>query len=113
MSWNDITDLELDIKNEGHCYFLIWECPRCNHKNETQLEVTSLIFTQEISCANTEICGEKQAYFGLSLSIDHGGYKGLSDRARTKSQNRPAILNHTCSCDSPTSSVCMVHGCVG
>jgi len=26
---------------------------------------------------------------------------------------RPLILNYTCSCYSHTSSVCMVHGCVG
>lgn len=31
----------------------------------------------------------------------------------TRTPTEDLVLNYTCSCESPTSSVCMVHGCVG
>lgn len=67
MSWNeecDFGDVKIDI--------LSWTCPRCGHEQDAH----GISLNNDVYCKNVKVCGERQAYFWLSIC---GSYKGWSD----------------------------------
>lgn len=82
MSWYPIYlgDLDLEIEQKK----IIWTCPRCGERQSTNFDVKDYLYGLEISCQNVDICGERQAYFELELSVGINGQKGLSDRPLEK-----------------------------
>ncbi len=80
MSWNEIdnkNDINLMIGIDGQ---LLWTCPRCMATQSFLLNIENLAFCNpEIKCKNTDICGDEQSVFELSIEIN-GRYKGLDDR---------------------------------
>lgn len=92
MNWNSIRGVEA-IKlsfclEEGQKVTMIWICPRCN---KSQIKVLNLdeMFDIELYCENTSICGEKQVYFELNITLV-GYEKGLNDKPLNKSEGIPA-----------------------
>lgn len=63
----------LFINDNNLC--LEWTCPRCNFRQLITLPIDdNLLNYNEVRCLNKEICGDRGAYFDLSINIS-GWYK--------------------------------------
>ncbi len=81
MSWNPIEMDDISLTFEaGPLTRIFWICPRCNGEQIVDLDLPLLVHGIEIVCQNVNVCGERQVYFELQLSITYSGQQGLSDR---------------------------------
>ncbi len=82
MSWNQIYLDELNLSFSSKK--MTWTCPRCDKTQTIAFNANKLISGFEVSCQNTDVCGERQAYFELELNIGLNNQKGIADRPLTK-----------------------------
>ena len=83
MSWNSIVIDDLNIESDDQCINITWSCPRCDHKQTSEVSISDLVYGTEVTCNNVDICGDRQSYFSLGFHLEYGSFKGLSDRPLT------------------------------
>jgi len=85
-----------------------------NHENDKQpermVEAPTLSILEVLRATDKCLAALPDGHYPISLRVQ---IKRHIKEAREKSRPQGPMLNYACSCYSPSSSVCMVHGCVG
>lgn len=82
MSWYQLgmNELELEPQEPGQILSLWFTCPRCEKRQELDLDVESILQgSAQVHCSNTKVCGEGNLMVELEVGMFVGSYKGLSD----------------------------------